>query len=375
MVPRLSSHSLFSGMALYFQQWKNEYASDSILLYSTKDFQILMSILEECLVQVIQPCLSSWTSISYQLQCHLTDAFHWSILYSKAKIFLFRQIKTQIQQLLRSLQTCVDVLSYQTSLSTTETTPLVQSLSSLCSQWTSMANVDTCVWKGSTSFTSEWSVYLKYTLLPVLDTLLVTSMYADANPPTAYPEFNSWKYTNNGTNQKINWYFASSTPTRQWANISSIFFLMQFHSIVSLPFLTIYTKNTLGNYWYGKRKNFTLYSPTPTVSSSQWVLVYFGEDPTQDASLISPPLWPFPISSKISLQYDPDPIHFKTFIGGTDLASSDEILLIALSSDSSATLHNVSFALSMIGLKANQEWTLQRTCCKYSTLTQSSNSL
>ena len=98
----------------------------------------------------------------------------------------------------------------------------------------------------------------------------------------------------------------------------------------SVPWIGIYTKPTGSGdsgSWYKSRRNWVIPSAvTPTISNGDTVLLYMGDDP----ATVEPSI------PHIALEID-------SGSSNGDDAPEQELLLVALSTDSSAPVNNVEF--------------------------------
>jgi hypothetical protein len=108
------------------------------------------------------------------------------------------------------------------------------------------------------------------------------SVYADSSvPPQADPSgAGGWYFRNDAPSTKINWYPYAGVGSQVLGDITSIYMVVTFASIASLPFIGIYTKKTgtgdAGS-WYRSRIVYESFSSPPQVGTTY--LVYWGVDP------------------------------------------------------------------------------------------------
>ena len=89
-----------------------------------------------------------------------------------------------------------------------------------------------------------------------------------------------WYFKNTGSPSKFNWYPYSGVGVQRVSEITSIYAVIKFISVASMPILGIYTKKTgagdAGS-WYRSRYVRATYAETPVAGTTY--LVVFGEDP------------------------------------------------------------------------------------------------
>ena len=147
-----------------------------------------------------------------------------------------------------------------------------------------------------------------------------------------------WYFTNSGAskpNNKINWYFVGGDVKRVLGDLFAITARLKIYnntSLQDLPFITTYTKTQgVGDAagWYRSRQNWLVSSGDQSlISAGDTVLLVQGVDP---------------------VDVDKDITHYSLVKDGSTSvgpqADNEEIFLIALSTDSGATLNSVQIAL------------------------------
>jgi len=348
----------------YINEWKTQFSNtSSISLYSVLDWTNILNLSNALYDFVNQSIALSYSGV-YQL-IQLSDKFHYTKMFFYGKIYIYENIDNNLFILIQNINSFILQLETNQLINSTTITSFQNQWLLLNNNITNIINVQRNLWNFTYSMPTLLSSSIQYTLLLASDTKIVPSIYADGQPPLIENDSNSWKYINTTSGKKINWYFASyynSIQNLSFSNLKSVFFIIKFNSLVSLPFLTIYTTNSNGNYWYGKRKNYTQYTPV----LNQWYLLYLGDDPSIDSNISS--FLPS-FNSKLVLNYSPDSINFKTYVGETDINNTDNILFLTLSSDSSANVNNVNFTISMMGYKTNTMTYLNRNISYYKSLT------
>lgn len=141
-----------------------------------------------------------------------------------------------------------------------------------------------------------------------------------------------WYFKNQSTGQKVNWYFFDGQAENVTLGDFSSYFVATFDSLVSLPFLAVYTTPTgTGDAasWYKSRK---VMVPTGTPVSGKKYLVYFGTEPEVHPEL--PRLQMVPATESMR---------------GT-LDASERVLTASLGSDSGSAANNVEFVAESVGV-------------------------
>ena len=363
ILPQNISSTTLSKVLEYWTLWSNELLSDAIYLYSVSEFQMILKMLQHFYTWIQSSLIANYQT-RILLKNHLFS-FHFSILYCSSNIYYYQKLKTHTGTVLETIELIISQLQSNEAISPSRHQTLQTYFPRLLSSLSSLSHNRYSLWKSTNSWFSQWTPSLQYNVLLYNDTIYTPLIYADGDAPQPNTLLNTWSYSNQVANRKINWYFCSfynnSIESLLWSNISSIFFVLRFESIASLPFLTIYTKNQQSSYWYGKRKNYTQFSSTPPLH--QWVLVYYGSDPSSELGSYLPS-----IVATIPLQFVSDSITFKTYVGGTDLDPNDSILFLTLSTDSSASVQTVSFSSFLMGYKTNSQTILHRTVTNYPSL-------
>jgi len=360
LFPQNLSSTTLSKLVEFWMFWSNELLSDALFLYSISEFQMIFQMIQQFYL-VTRSLISVNHHTRNLLKNHL-QPLHFSILYCSSNLFYLQKAKSHLLSLSNAIELFLSRLRSHQMVSTSDHQLLKTYFPLFLSHFSPLSNNRYSLWKSTFSLITQLTSSLQYNVLLVNDS---AAIYADADAPQSNSSLNAWSYTNQSASRKINWYFCSyynnTLESLLWSNISSIFFVVRFESIVSLPYLTIYTKNQSNSYWYGKRKNYTQFTSTPPLQ--QWVLVYYGSDPSSDVASYVPTL-----SATIPLQHVSDSINFKTYVGGTDLNPNDSILFLTLSTDSSASVQNVSFSTFLIGYKTNTQMILHRTLSSFPTL-------
>ena len=172
------------------------------------------------------------------------------------------------------------------------------------------------------------------------DSAEATAIKADQGTPIANPVDVGlgWYFTNSGAsspNNKINWYFVGGDVKRLLGSVYANTARCKIYnntSLQDLPFISIYTKpQGAGDAasWYRSRQSWLVSSGDQSlISSGDTVLLVQGSDP---------------------VDVDKDITHYSLVKDGLfsvgPQADDEEIFLIALSTDSGATLNSVQFAL------------------------------
>ena len=171
------------------------------------------------------------------------------------------------------------------------------------------------------------------------DSAEATAIKADQGAPITNPnDVEGWYFTNSGAsapNNKINWYFVGGDVKRLLGDLFAITARVKIYnntSLQDLPFITTYTKprgagDASG--WYRSRQNWLVSSGDQSlISAGDTVLLVQGIDPSD---------------------VDKDITHYSLVKDGSTSvgpqADDEEIFLIALSTDSGATLNSVQIAL------------------------------
>ena len=213
---------------------------------------------------------------------------------------------------------------------------------------------------GHTTRLTNIEKYMKSTFgLESIGPLLVTDMMQlvvsladsakyvpDETTPTASPY--GWAFNNTLQKQKFNWYMFSQTVDQHdvtFGNLTGLYLRVKMNTITGLqsfPFITVYTKKAAtGNAgsWYNSRTTYTIKS-SHTVVAGDDVLLYIGND--------IPSIF---TDSKHS-QFE------KSFSSNGSPQAVDEILTIAIASDSSAAVGAVdlvieNFVLEIMNVHTN----------------------
>jgi hypothetical protein len=165
---------------------------------------------------------------------------------------------------------------------------------------------------------------------------------ADQGAPIANPVDAGlgWYFVNSGTSapdNKINWYFVGDSPTRHLGSIFAITARLKIYnntSLQDLPFITIYTKpqgdGNDASGWYRSRQNWLVSgADQANITSNDTVLLVAGNDPSQSDQDVPHLALVKDEWSSVGPQGD-----------------DEEILLMALSTDSGATQNSVQLALT-----------------------------
>ena len=206
---------------------------------------------------------------------------------------------------------------------------------------------------GHTTRLSNIEKYMKSTFgLESIGPLLLTDMIQlvvsladsakyvpDETAPTASPY--GWAFNNTLQKQKFNWYMFSQTVDQHdvtFGNLTGLYLRVKMNTITGLqsfPFITVYTKKTAtGNAgsWYNSRTTYTIKS-SHTVVVGDDVLLYIGND--------IPSI--FTDSKHSQLE--------KSFSSNGSPQAVDEILTIAIASDSSAVIGAVDVVIENLVLE------------------------
>ena len=151
---------------------------------------------------------------------------------------------------------------------------------------------------------------------------------ADSLPLASYDEDGrpGWKYTKLEGSEKFNWYFYSGAhenlTCKDVATISFVGSIDAWSNQTSeAPFFTLYTKMKMdgsdSGSWYHSRHAFVLHKDSQLVRAGEKCIFYALEEPTHDYGLRKIP--------------------FRTRVDAGSFNGDDEILAIALSSDSAAS--------------------------------------
>lgn len=157
------------------------------------------------------------------------------------------------------------------------------------------------------------------------------AVYADGFPGIQDPSFREgWYFKNLALGNKVNWYFFDGMSESATVASFSAYAIVTFDSVVSKPHLAFYTKPTGSGdaaAWYKSRK---VYVPNGGVAGTKY-LMYFGTDPK-----VHPELPRLTMVDSGSSQ-------------GT-LASSEEILMAVLGTNSAAAANNVQLVVESLGV-------------------------
>ena len=171
------------------------------------------------------------------------------------------------------------------------------------------------------------------------DSAEATAIKADQGSPITNPidAGLGWYFTNSGAkpNNKINWYFVGSDVKRLLGGLFAITARLKIYnntSLQDLPFITIYTipkGSGDASGWYRSRQNWLVSSADKSlISAGDTVLLVQGTDPSD---------------------VDKDILHYSLVKDGSTSVGpqldDEEILLIALSTDSGASLNSVQISL------------------------------
>jgi len=336
-----SQHYLLSTLSTFFNFWKTNILSYSnMILFDISDWNRFLAMIES--FQTFIYMISTHLEIKLNSQLSST---HYVTLWYQSRIYNCKQISNNLHslhliilQIIRQLE-----LDYNLELNT------YKSLEYTMKQWIQnvqfLPYLNQNLLQMTISFSTIISTQFTKQYLLASDSIIVPMIYADEKPPTMNFTQNCWSFTNTTVGNKINWYFDSfdTTNSLSYQNLKSMFFIINFSSIISKPFLTLYTINTLGTGWYGSKKTFVSYTCDP----HQWVLVYWGQDPTLDTS-ISSQLSSF--DQKVQITFDStDAQAFVSKVGQTDLLPQDLIYLIAFSTNSTASANTVQFDIKQFG--------------------------
>jgi len=115
----------------------------------------------------------------------------------------------------------------------------------------------------------------------VLDIASSAQVFPDEQAPT-YSSDGGWFFKNDAAGAKINWYFAGqTTETKTLEDYSGFYTVVKLHSVLSLPFFSLYTKpkgdGTDAGSWYGSRRVFT-FPANHNLSPDTEVMMYYGAD-------------------------------------------------------------------------------------------------
>jgi hypothetical protein len=287
---------------------------------------------------------------------------HYVNLWYKAKIYNYKKLSFYIKNILTISKTIIQQLSLSTNLTLTNYNSLNYYFQKFIQEILFLNYINQNLLNASISFKTYLSTLVTKTFLLASDSVIVPSIYADAKPPIPNLLSNNWSFTNTVQGNKINWYFGAfdTIQSLKYQDLSSMFFIIQFSSIVSKPYLTLYTINTQGTGWYGSKKTFVQYTCEP----NKWILVYWGQDPTLNPS-ISSELRSF--DQKVAITFDPtDAQAFVSKVGATDLNASDLIYLIAFSTNSAASASTVNFEMKQFGYQTTSTVELFQLICQHS---------
>jgi len=345
-----SSNYIYTLLNSFFQYWGTTILTFTNMSYmSTQELEAISSMLESFHVYVNNSlilCEINVTNSSFSSDNYVN-------LWYNSKIHNYKQLLRFNEQSYASLNEIRRQLQLEYILSTTIYEPFQQNMSQWIQEMTTLQYVNQNLIRCTISFQTWVSDFVRTAYLLSHDTVLVPSIYADEKPPQSDSVNNCWAFTNTSTGHKINWYFGhfnTTTNTLSYQNLNSIFFVIYADSIVSKPFLTLYTINTKGTGWYGSKKTFTQYS----LPLQEWTLVYWGQDPTTNGAASSFQIPSY--TSKIPLTFDStDAQSFVSKVGPTDLLSADSMYLIALGTNSAASPSNVHFKIKQFGYCTTSE--------------------
>jgi len=275
-------------------------------------------------------------------------------MYSGSKVVFIKSVMTQLNAVITVIDSIQHRLLSQLPCSLQLMTSLNKQWQSLVVKLTQYKNNFIALFENTShSFHYSLTVNENCQLLLYNDTTQTPFIYADGKPPVQNDILDAWKYTNS-VSGKINWYFgANATPlgipidsSLLFGSIKSIYFIIQYDSVASLPFLALYSHPN-GVSWYGNKKVYSVYSPAPTTGKK--ILVYQGTDPrTLPITLGS-----FDDVCVLLFDSTGGTTTFKSNKGDTDLPSTDTVLFISFHTDSSASINNVNFSLKEFGYYRN----------------------
>lgn len=179
-----------------------------------------------------------------------------------------------------------------------------------------------------------------------------TAVFADGAPATSDPNGveTGWLYQNQGNGEKINWYLFGQDPqdpnatTYTLGDIESLYLkLSQYNtSTTRLPFISIYTL-PLGDgqdaeSWYRSRVTYDLNNPAPELfAGGDAFVTYLRSLPLVNRDLLSEEL-------QLNQVYSAGP-----------QASDERLLMIAVSTDSSAAAGEYNFTLDEFAVITSDE--------------------
>ena len=186
-----------------------------------------------------------------------------------------------------------------------------------------------------------------------VDSQDAVAIAADGVAPVVNPvDGFGWYFKNTGSPSKINWYFYGQDANNHQTlgEVTHLYAVVRLYANVSqqsMPWVAIYTKpqgSGDASGWYHSRRNWVVPSAARAgISPGDTVLLYYGADPVA----VQPGL------PHVQLELDPSS-------SNGDDAPDQELLLVALSSDSSAPASGVElgcshFASAIAGESVNRE--------------------
>lgn len=271
-------------------------------------------------------------------------------LFAHSNVAFIRQMLLSIHSLMNMIRVIRSNLSSQLPCTTLQLTAIQKYWQSILLWMTMFRNNHIALFQNTThSHLLKPSNSEKLNYLLSTDNTFLPVIYADAKPPIPNPTLDGWDYQNN-VSGKINWYFTVNTdamgatldPTFVFGSVQSIYYIIEFRSITSTPFLALYSVSN-GVSWYGNKKVYSIYTPSPSLNKR--ILVYQGVDPrTLPISLGA-----FDDVCVLSFDSTGGTTTFKSNKGDTDMPSSDKVLFLSFHTDSSASVNNVNFTLFEFG--------------------------
>jgi chemotaxis protein histidine kinase CheA len=161
------------------------------------------------------------------------------------------------------------------------------------------------------------------------------AVIADASGPSQDSEYRQgWYFTNATAGDKINWYFFDGMSEISTLGSFSAYAVFTLDSVADVPFLGVYTKPTGtgdSGSWYHSRQVWVR-DPNFALTAGKTYLIHTGNDPK-----VHPELTRIPLVTAFNSVGDQD--------------AGEQILTVALNTDSSSAAGNYQFLVDSLGVK------------------------
>jgi len=204
------------------------------------------------------------------------------------------------------------------------------------------------------------------TILDGSNTSTVASIYADGAPAIPNSNLSCWRFVNDATGKKINWYYmfngSNANTTYRYKNLSTFYYKVRYNKVPTstskMPFVTMYDypigDGKDGASWYRHRVNY-LGFPDMNIELNKDYLYYVGADPATKGFMN------ITADKKINVAFSNV---FGAYVGpsnDTGINGNDILKMIAVNTNSAEAVNSIDFNLLEVGYRIGPQLTRYAT--------------